>query len=101
MPEQVLLLKVVKAKYKKLTDGLEMTYTTGDGDDVAGVYFRDDGFVDVTARRADIKIDTTANTITITPEGEGQSDIVIDYTEVGDVITLTWPDGESFTVEVT
>lgn len=90
-----------KGKIQKTSDSFEMTYTTGDGEDVAGVYFRDDGFVDVTARRADIAINTTSKTITITPEGEGQSDIIVDYTEVDNVLTLTWPDGESFTVGVT
>lgn len=90
-----------QARQRKNATGLEIAYTTGDGEDTAGVYWRDDGFVDVTARRADIKIDTTAKTIAITPEGDNQSDIIIDYVESGNKITMTWPDGESFDVEVT
>lgn len=90
-----------KARIAKLTDSFEISYTTSDGQDTAGVYFRDDGFVDVTARRADVSVNTTGKTITISPEGDGQSDIVIDYTESEDTLTMTWPDGKTFTVEVT
>ncbi|WP_418790909.1 phage tail spike protein [Phosphitispora sp. TUW77] len=90
-----------KGRIKKALEGMEMSYTTADGDDVGGVYIRDDGFVDVTARRADISVNTTNQQITITPEGDDQTDIVIDYTEVDDVLTMTWPDGKSFSVEVT
>lgn len=89
-----------KGKMRKSTDGLEISYTTADGNDIAGVYFRDDGFVDTTSRRADISINTTSQTITITPEGDAQTDIVIDYVESGNQISMTWPDGETFTVGV-
>lgn len=90
-----------KGKIRKATDGLEMTYSASDGEDIAGVYFRDDGFVDVTSRRSNISINTTSKSITITPEGDGQSDIIIDYIEVNNALTLIWPDGKSFVVEVT
>jgi hypothetical protein len=89
-----------RARIAKLADSFEISYTSSDGQDTAGVYFRDDGFVDVTARRANITVDTGGKTITITPEGEGQSDIVIDYTESGNTLALTWPDGETFRVKV-
>lgn len=78
----------------------ELRYMTPKGQE-AGVYFRPDGFVDFSSRRASIRVNTTAQTITVSPEGEAQSDIIIGYRESGGKLTLTWPDNEVFTVEVT
>ena len=89
-----------RGRLVKLMDSFEMSYTSSEGEKVAGVYLRDDGFADVTARRADITINKSASTITIAPEGAGQTDIVIDYVENGNQIAMTWPDGETFTVGV-
>lgn len=90
-----------QARQRKNASGLELVYNTGNGNRLAGVYWRDDGFVDVTARRADIKINQTARTIAITPEGVDQTDIVINYVESGNKLIMTWPDGERFDIEVT
>ena len=90
-----------QGRQQKNASGMQLTYNTNDGNNVAGVYFRDDGFVDVTARRADIKINQTARTIAITPEGPDQADIVINYVETGNKLVMTWPDGKVFDVEVT
>lgn len=89
-----------QGRLQKNTDGLVLEYNTGDGLNTAGVYLRDDGFTDVTGRRAGVNVNTTAKTITVSPEGTEASPVVINYVEVGNKLTLTWPDGKSFDVEV-
>lgn len=81
----------------KRTDGVALEYTTRDGDDTCGLYLRDDGFADITGRRANVQIDTTAKTITVSPEGS-VSPVVISYNESGDTLYLTWPDDQIFSV---
>jgi hypothetical protein len=88
-----------KLIFSKPPQEATIKYKTAQGKE-AGVYFRQDGFVDVTQRRASILVNTTAGTITVTPEGIGQSDIIIGYTETNGKLTLTWPDNEVYTVEV-
>lgn len=89
-----------KATIRKNLDGFELRYLTSSGQAEGAVLFRDDGFVDVTARRADVAVDTTAKTITMTPEGVGQADIILRYAEKDSGLALTWPDGKTFSVEV-
>lgn len=88
-----------KLIFSKPPQEATIKYKTEQGKE-AGVFFRQDGFVDVTQRRASILVNTTDGTITVTPEGIGQSDIVIGYTETNGKLTLTWPDNEVYTVEV-
>ncbi len=88
-----------KTKVMKRTDGFEIVYTTRNGKE-AGAYWADDGFVDLNHRRADVRVNTGSQTITIQPEGQAQP-IRINYTESGNALNLTWEDGKSFTVEVT
>lgn len=86
-----------KGKILKTTGSFELSYTTSAGV-VAGVYMRDDGFVDVTHRRADVHLDTANKQIIINPEGTLADTFAIGYSENGDELTLTWPDGKSFKV---
>lgn len=88
-----------RAKIIKTPDGWELVYTTTAGG-AAGVYFRDDGFVDWKGRRADIQIDTAEKKFTVTPEGAMGSVYEITYEETAGGLRMTWPDGERFTVEV-
>lgn len=88
-----------KMAMTKRTNGFVMEYTTSQGVP-AGAYFRDDGFVDWKSRRADILIDTAERCFVITPEGATGSTYKITYEDTTDGIKLTWPDGESFMVEV-
>lgn len=89
-----------QGRLQKNTDGLALSYNSSDGTKTAEILMGDDGLVDVTARRADILVDTANSEIIITPEGTDQDNIVIGYTEVGNKLTMTWPDGQSFDVEV-
>ena len=59
---------------------------------------RDDGFVDVVHRRADITVDTVNKQFVISPEGVLADAFTIDYTENGNTLSLTWPDGKTFKV---
>lgn len=86
-----------KGKILKTTGSFELSYTTSAGV-VTGVYMRDDGFVDVTHRRADVHLDTANKQIIINPEGTLADTFAIGYSENGDELTLTWPDGKSFKV---
>lgn len=86
-----------KATLTKRENQMDFEYRTQTGE-ICGVYLRDDGFADVTQRRADILVNTGSRTITVTPEGQNQTDIVIDYEESGNTLHLTWPDGKSFRV---
>lgn len=89
-----------KAVIRKHYGGLDIVYRTSAGVD-AGIYFRDDGFVDVTQRRAGVKLDTTTKTITISPEGTQAESYVVEYTEdENGNLDLVWPDGATFRVEV-
>lgn len=83
----------------KRTDSFVMEYTTSQGVPT-GAYFRDDGFVDWKSRRADILVNTEEHCFVVTPEGSSGSIYRINYEEIANGIKLTWPDGESFTVEV-
>lgn len=83
----------------KRTNGFVMEYTTSQGVP-AGAYFRDDGFVDWKGRRADILVNTQTKRITVTPEGSAGAEYFIQYTDTANGIKLTWPDGETFNVEV-
>lgn len=87
-----------RALVEKKPYGLELRYIPTSGQGEAGVYLRDDGFTDVTHRRADVAIDTAAKTITISPEGTLAAPFEIAYREDGDALNLTWPDGKSFRV---
>lgn len=86
-----------KGKILKTAGSFELSYTTSAGV-VTGVYMRDDGFVDVTHRRANVHLDTSNKQIIIDPEGTLADAFTINYTENGDELTLTWPDGKSFKV---
>ena len=86
-----------KGKILKTTGSFELSYTTSSGV-VTGVYMRDDGFVDVTHRRADVHLDTANKQIIINPEGTLADTFAVGYSENGDELTLTWPDGKSFKV---
>lgn len=88
------------ASIVKHGEGLDISYKTRDGRSTAGVYLRDDGFVDWRGRRADIQVDTAAKKFTITPEGALGSVYEITYEETDGGVRLTWPDGGRFTVEV-
>lgn len=89
-----------RATIQKNAYGLDINYRTTGGVDT-GVYCRDDGFTDVVQRRASIKIDSAQKIITVTPEGTLANSYFIGYTEdEGGGMTLTWPDGKTFTVEV-
>lgn len=89
-----------KAVIRKHYSGLDIVYRTSAGVD-AGLYFRDDGFVDVTQRRANVSVDTANMVIVVKPEGtlaESYS-ILMAEDEAGN-LDLTWPDGKTFRVEV-
>lgn len=88
-----------KMTMTKRTNGFMMEYTTSQGVH-AGAYFRDDGFVDWKGRRADIVVDTQSKKFVVTPEGSAGSIYSINYEDTSNGIKLTWPDGESFLVEV-
>lgn len=89
-----------RATIQKNAYGLDINYRTTGGVDT-GVYCRDDGFTDVTQRRASIKTDSTQKIIAVTPEGTLANSYFIGYTEDGGGgMTLTWPDGKTFTVGV-
>lgn len=90
-----------KCVFYKDQFGMRMVYTTSMGDKRARIDFQDDGFVDVTQRRASVAVNRAQQTITVAPEGADQSPIVIGYEEQGDRLSLTWPDGKVFHVEVT
>lgn len=80
--------------------GLDIVYRTSLGVD-AGAWFRDDGFVDVTQRRASVSVDRTNMVITVTPEGELAAPYTITMEQVeSGKLDLTWPDGKTFRVEV-
>lgn len=88
------------AKLVKHADGLELSYTASGGAEAA-LHMREDGFADLRQRRADLRVDTALQRITVTPEGALAAPVQIQYTETaGGALTLTWPDGASFTVEV-
>lgn len=87
-----------RALVEKRPYGLDLRYIPTGGQGEAGVYLRDDGFADVTHRRADVSIDTAGKTITISPEGVLAEAFDIAYAEEGDTLTLTWPDGKAFRV---
>lgn len=88
------------AKLVKHADGLELSYTASGGE-LAALYMREDGFADLSQRRASVRVDTTLQRITVTPEGALGAPVLIQYTEsAGGNLSLTWPDGASFTVEV-
>lgn len=89
-----------KATVRKSVNAFELRYQTSSGLKEASVLFRDDGFVDVTARRADIAVDTADFTITVRPEGDNQAAIVLHYEETETGLNLTWPDGKTFSVGV-
>lgn len=86
-----------RGKILKTTGGFELTYTTTAGV-VTGVYMRDDGFVDTVHRRADITVDTVNKQFVISPEGVLADTFTINYTENGNTLSLTWPDGKTFKV---
>ena len=86
-----------RGKILKTNGAFELTYTTTAGV-VTGVYMRDDGFVDVVHRRADITVDTANKQFVISPEGVLANAFTIDYAENGDTLSLTWPDGKTFKV---
>lgn len=89
-----------KATIKKTIDALNIIYRTSQGVDT-GLYLRDDGFTDITQRRASIAVDTVNHTFTVTPEGTLADSFVINYAEAADgTITLTWPDNAQFTISV-
>lgn len=89
-----------KGRVQKHFGGVDVEYQTTQGK-VAGVYLRDDGFADVTQRRAGVTLDTTGKTITISPEGTLVQPYVVEYTEdENGALDLTWPDGATFRVEV-
>ena len=90
-----------RALLEKRPFGMDLRYIPTNGRGEAGVYLRDDGFADVTHRRADVAVDTAGKTITITPEGTLAEAFDIAYAEDGDTLTLTWPDGKSFKVTKT
>lgn len=89
-----------KAVIKKHYSGLDITYRTSAGVD-ASVRFRDDGFVDMSQRRANISVDTANKVIVVKPEGElaESYSILMAEDEAGN-LDLTWPDGKTFRVEV-
>lgn len=89
-----------QGKIVKTSTGFNLVYTTTQGVP-CGVYMANDGFVDVTHRRADVTINTGKQAITIRPEGMLASPFDIGYVEEGDTLTLTWPDGKSFKVAKT
>lgn len=86
------------ALLKKHETGLDFTYRPRTEEKLAGLYFRDDGFVDASHRRADVRVDAQKKTITIRPEGTLQQSFEIAYEEAGDTLSLTWPDGKTFQV---
>lgn len=89
-----------RATIRKNLYSLDINYRTTAGTDT-GVYCRDDGFTDVVQRRAGLQVDTKNNTIVVSPEGELAESYAINYTEdESGNLTLTWPDGKSFRVEV-
>jgi hypothetical protein len=89
-----------KARFFKDETSMNLVYRNGAGVDT-GVYMNDDGFTDVTQRRASVAVDTAQHTITVTPEGDAGR-IVIEYVEDADGnLTLRWPDAKTFTVSVT
>ena len=84
-------------KILKTPGSFELSYTTSTGV-VTGVYMRDDGFVDAIHRRANITVDTVNKQFVISPEGALADAFTIDYTENGNTLSLTWPDGKTFKV---
>ncbi|MBR7056057.1 MAG: hypothetical protein IKI17_03095 [Oscillospiraceae bacterium] len=88
------------ARLVKHADGLELSYTASGGE-LAALHMREDGFADLRQRRASVRVDTALQRIAVTPEGALGSPVLIQYTEsAGGNLSLTWPDGASFTVEV-
>ena len=88
-----------RGRLNKTTDSLELVYRTRHGEDV-GLWLRDDGFADLTQRRASVRLDSAGGTVTLLPEGELAQPVVLGLTEAQDgTLTLTWPDGQQFTVE--
>ena len=86
---------------RKGTNSFDVWLKTSDGKR-NGVFMNDDGFTDVTHRRASVDVDTARSVITVTPEGTAAGQICIAYTEDADGnLTLLWPDGAAFTVSVT
>ena len=81
----------------KHTTGMDLHYHTSDGRNIASVCFQDDGFVDWSARRASVHVDTQKGCITVTPEGSAQP-ISIACRQQEDGLALTWPDGAVSTV---
>lgn len=88
-----------RGKIVKTTRSFDLSYTTSSGE-VTGVFMKDDGFVDTKHRRADIVVDTTGKKITVTPEGSLADEFDIAYTDTGNGLELTWPDGKTFKVVV-
>lgn len=86
-----------RGKILKTTNSFELSYTTTEGV-VTGLYMRNDGFVDTIHRRADITVDTANKQFVISPEGALADAFTIDYTESGNTLSLTWPDGKTFKV---
>ncbi len=88
-----------RGRLLKMTDGLELVYRTTRGEDV-GLWLRDDGFADLTQRRASLRLDSRAGTLTVFPEGRLARPLVLGLSEdAAGTLTLTWPDGAVFTVE--
>ena len=89
-----------RATIRKNLYSLDINYRTTGGVDT-GVYCRNDGFTDVVQRRASLRVDTESNAIVVNPEGELAESYAINYVEdENGNLTLTWPDGKSFRVEV-
>ena len=89
-----------KFRITKHFTGADLEYQTSEGK-IAGAFFRDDGFTDVTQRRAGVKVDTVNGVITVTPEGSLMEpyDIYVSENEDGS-LDLTWPDLQTFHMEV-
>ena len=88
-----------RGRLLKSSDGMELVYRTTRGVDT-GLWLRDDGFADLSQRRASIRLDSEGGTVTVLPEGELARPCVLGLREDADgTLTLTWPDGQQFTVE--
>lgn len=89
-----------KFKVIKHFSGADIKYQTSMGKQ-AGTYYREDGFVDVTQRRASITLDDTNKVIVVRPEGTLADSYSIEFTEdENGNMDLTWPDGYTTRVEV-
>lgn len=82
---------------QKLEDIAKITYIT-DTDQETYIHMTD--FVDAKMRRIkNVAIDKTGNQITVLMEGQSTPG-VIGYTETGDSMTFTWPDGHTATISI-